>query len=209
MLPITRVPETIAKGMAHFRPIFCRQEGFDHVSRYVTGLILRPNKPLQGMYALQVWDQQAPSRRAMPAGVFEAGWDDAALLQQQRAVVARDYRGHGRAVISLDWTLGHHERGPKMYAVQRAYDSVAHRTTVLQTVGTAVVANREGFDGLDVVVQDPLALSAEEAYLQSTATASDEQRAAVRQRLLELLHSQRHRRTYRKRTELVIEMVRQ
>jgi hypothetical protein len=195
--------------MAHFRPIFCRKEGFEHVSRYVTGLILSPNKTLQGMYDLQVWDQQAPSRRAMHAGVFEAGWDDAALMQQHRAVVARDYRGHGRAVISLDWTLVHHERGPKIYAVQRAYDYVAHRTTLLQTVVTAVVANREGFDGLDVVVQDPLALSAEEAYLQSTAKASYEQMAAVRQRLLELLHYQLHRRTYRKRTELVIEMVRQ
>ena len=78
MLPITRVPETIAQGMAHFRPLFCRKEGFEHVSRYVTGLVLSPHKTLQGMYDLQVWGQRAPSRRAMPAGVFEAGWDDAA-----------------------------------------------------------------------------------------------------------------------------------
>jgi hypothetical protein len=195
--------------MANFRTIFCRQEGFEHVSRYVTGLVISPNKTLQGMYDLQVWDQQAPSRRAMHAGVFEAGWDDAALMQQHRAVVAGDYREHGRTVISLDWTLVHHERGPKIHAVQRAYDYVAHRTTLLQTVVTAVVANRKGFDGLDVVVQDPLALAAEEAYLQTTAKASYEQMATVQQRLLELLHYQLHRRTYRKRTELVIEMVRQ
>jgi hypothetical protein len=209
MLPITRVPETIAKGMAHFRPIFCRQEGFEHVSRYVTGLILRPNKTLQGIYDLQVWDRQAPSRRAMHAGVFEAGWNDAALMQQHRAMVASDYRGQSRAVISLDWTLVHHERGPKIYAVQRAYDYVAHRTTLLQTVVTAVVSNREVFDGLDVVVQDPLALAAEEAYLQSTAQASYEQMTAVRQRLLELLHHHLHRRSYRKRTEMVLDLVRQ
>jgi hypothetical protein len=145
----------------------------------------------------------------MHAGVFEAGWDDAALMQQHRAVVAGDYHGHGRAVISLDWTLVHHERGPKIYAVQRAYDYVTHRTTLLQTVVTAVVANHEVFDGLDVVVQDPLALSAEEAYLQITAKASYEQMAAVRQRLLELLHYQLHRRSYRKRTEIVIDIVRQ
>jgi hypothetical protein len=209
MLPITRVPETIAKGMANFRTIFCRKEGFEHVSRYVTGLIMSPNKTLQGMYDLQVWDKQAPSRRAMHAGVFEAGWDDTALMQQHRAGVAGDYRGRGRTVISLDWTLVHHERGPKIYAVQRAYDYVAHRTTLLQTVVTAVVASREVFDGLDVVVQDPLALPAEEAYLQMTAKANYEQMVEVQQRLLELLHYQLHRRTYRKRTELVIEMVRQ
>ena len=209
MLPITRVPETIAKGMAKFRPLFCREEGFEHVSRYVTGLVVSPNKTLQGIYDLQVWERQAPSRRAMHAGVFEAGWDDTALMQRHRAAVAGEYRGGGRAVISLDWTLVHHERGPKIYAVSRTYDYVAHRTTLLQTVVTAVVANRAGLDGLDVLVQDPLDLHAEEAYLQATAKVSYEQMAEVRQRVLELLHHQLHRRTYRKRTELVVEVVQQ
>ena len=53
MLPITRVPETIAQGMAKFRSVFCREEGFEHVSRYVPGLVMSPNKTLQGMYDLQ------------------------------------------------------------------------------------------------------------------------------------------------------------
>src|SRR5499426_601189 len=179
MLPITRVPETIAQGMAKFRSVFCREEGFEHVSRYVTGLVMSPNKTLQGIYDLQVWDRQAPSRRAMHAGVFEAGWDDTALMQRHRAEVAADYRGRGRAVISLDWTLAHHERGPKNYGVRRVYNYVAHRTTLLQTVVTAGVANREVFDGLDVIVQDPLDLRAEEAYLQETAKTSYVQREAV------------------------------
>ena len=209
MLPITRVPETIAQGMAKFRSVFCREEGFEHVSRYVTGLVMSPNKTLQGIYDLQVWEREAPSRRAMHAGVFEAGWDDQGLMQRHRAAVAGDYHRCGRAVISLDWTHAHHERGPKIYAVRRAYDYVAHRTALFQTVVTAVVANREGIDGLDVIVQDPLDLHAEEAYLHTTAKASYEQMDEGRQRLLELLHHQLHRRTSRKRTELVIEIVRQ
>ena len=93
MLPITRVPETIANGMAKFRPVFCREEGFDHVSRYVTGLVISPNKTLQGIYDLQVWEGERPSRRAMHAGVFEAGWDDDALMQRHRAAIAPDDRG--------------------------------------------------------------------------------------------------------------------
>ena len=88
MLLITCVPETIAQGMAKFRSVFCREEGFEHVSRYVTGLVLSPNKTLQGMYDLQVWEKRAPSRRAMHAGVFEAGWDDDMLMQRHRAEVA-------------------------------------------------------------------------------------------------------------------------
>src|SRR6266511_6313788 len=89
MLPITGVPETIARGMAAFRDLFCRAEGFEHVSRYVTGLILSPNKTLQGIYDLQVWGTDGkPSRRAMHEAVFEAGWDADALLPLHRQVVA-------------------------------------------------------------------------------------------------------------------------
>lgn len=209
MLPITRVPETIAQGMAKFRSIFCREEGFEHVSRYVTGLVVSPNKTLQGIYDCQVWDGKTPSRRAMHAGVFEAGWDDDALMQRHRGEIAGDYRRHSRAVIALDWTLAHHERGPKIYGVRRAYDYVAHRTTLFQTVVTAVVATRTLCDGLEVSVQNPLDLTAEEAYLQATAQTSYAQMDAARQRLLEVLHHQLHKRVYRKRTEIVVEMVRQ
>src|SRR5919108_1609279 len=49
MLPITGVPETIARGMAGFRDLLCRKEGFEHASRYVTGLIISPNKTRQGI----------------------------------------------------------------------------------------------------------------------------------------------------------------
>jgi len=76
-------------------------------------------------------------------------------------------------------------------------------------VVTAVVANREVFDGLDVVVQDPLDLPAEEADLQTTAQASYAQMDEGRQRLLEWLPHQLHRQAYRKRTEIVVEIVRQ
>ena len=64
MIPIVEVPQTIAEQMKNYRDIFCREEGFDHVSRYVTGLIISPNKTLQGIYDLQVWENEAPSRRS-------------------------------------------------------------------------------------------------------------------------------------------------
>src|SRR5437764_14395253 len=117
MLPIIRVPEILAKGMESFRKVFCRAEGFEHICRFITGLILSPNKTLQRIYALQVWEGEAPSRRAMHEAVFESGWDSAAFIQQHRGEVAQAYQGRGRPVISLDWTLAHHERGPKIYAV--------------------------------------------------------------------------------------------
>ena len=60
MVPLVGVPETIRRGLAPYREVFCRAEGFEHISRYVTGLILSPNKTLQGIYDRQVWEPGAP-----------------------------------------------------------------------------------------------------------------------------------------------------
>ena len=87
MLPILEVPET--NGMTKYRDVFCRSEGFEHVSRYVTGLVISPNKTLGGIYNLQVWDGDKPSRRAMHEAVFEAGWDSDEFIRQHRAEVAK------------------------------------------------------------------------------------------------------------------------
>src|SRR5438067_13498296 len=127
MLPIIRVPEILAKGMESFRKVFRRMEGFEHICRFITGLILSPNKTLQGIYDLQVWEGEAPSRRAMHEAVFESGWDSEALIEHHRTEVAQAYQRRGRQVISLDWTLAHHERGPKIYAVTKTYRSLKLR----------------------------------------------------------------------------------
>src|SRR5919197_3679007 len=111
MLPITGIPETIAKGMAGFRDLFCRKEGFEHLTRYVTGLILRPNKTWQAIYGLQVWNRDTPSRRAMHEAIFEAGWGSQKLMKRHRSHVGRHHRGDGGEVISLDWALAPHEGG--------------------------------------------------------------------------------------------------
>lgn len=54
MLPMVEVPATIRKGRRPYRDLFRRAEGFEYVSRYGTGLVVSPNKTLQGIYADQV-----------------------------------------------------------------------------------------------------------------------------------------------------------
>ena len=209
MLPICEVPATIQQGLAPYRDLFCRDEGFTPISRYLTGLILSPNKTLQGIYDLQVWDTESPSRRAMHAAVFEAQWDAEALMPRHRAVVAQDHGRQGREVISLDWTLAHHEWGPKIYGVTKSYDYGERRMARFQTVVTAVVANRALVDGIEVRVQEPSVRAAEEAYLQATARESYGQMEHVRARLLKVLHHLQHRFAYKKRTAIVVEIVEQ
>ena len=190
MVPLVGVPEIIRRGLAPYREVFCRAEGFDHVSRYVTGLLLSPNKTLQGIYDVQVWEPGVPhSRRAMHEAVFEAGWAADALMPHHRAVIAGAHRGHGREVISLDWTYAHHERGLKIWGVKKAWDHVAQRLAPYQTVVTAVVANRGRLDGIEVVVQQPDRHEEEMAYLHETVQASYAQMEAARGRLLELLEA--------------------
>jgi hypothetical protein len=209
MLPICGVPETIRRGMMKYRELFCRDAGFEHVSRYVTGLILSPNKTLQGIYALQIWEGEPPSRRAMHEAVLATGWDAERLMPHHRAVVAAEHRRRGREVISLDGTLAHHEWGPEIWGVTQSYDYVERRMARFQTVVTAVIAHRQVIDGIEVVVQQPSVRDAEEAYLRATGQERYEQLGKARERLLDLLHHLRHRREYKKRTEIVVEIVKQ
>ncbi len=210
MLPLIGVPPTIAAGMAPYRDVFCRDEGFAHVCRYVTGLILSPNKTLQGIYAQLVKaEAQQFSRRAMHEAVFEARWKLQKLMIGHRQERGIDYQGRGRAVIGLDWTLSHHEQGAKIFGVKRAYDYVEKRMSRYQTVVTAVIANRERFDGLEVVVQLPKYEEEEKAYLEMTAQESYTDMEQVRPRIIELLHYQKNRLAYRKRTQIAVAIVEQ
>jgi hypothetical protein len=207
MLPMVGVPETIRRGMRPYRKLFGRAEGCEHIGRYVTGLILSPNKTLQGIYDGQVWEGDKPSRRAMHEAVFEAGWDAEGLLPRHRAVIAPEHQGRGREVISLDWTLVHHERGPQIYGTAKSYDYVEKRMGRFQTVVTAVIANRQLIDGIDLHVQEPSVCAEEETYLKATVQESYTQMERARERLLELLHHLQHRLAYKKRTEIVVEVV--
>jgi hypothetical protein len=130
-------------------------------------------------------------------------------MKRHRAEIAKDHRGRGREVLSLDWTYAHHERGPKIWGVKKAWDHIEKRLTHYQTVVTAVIANRALIDGVDVVVQSPALHEEEIAYLQETVRENYTQMAAARERLLELLHHELHQRTYKKRTVMVLELVQQ
>src|SRR5262245_17065858 len=78
-----------------------------------------------------------------------------------------------------------------------------------QTTVTAVIANRQLIDGIEAQIQAPNGCKEEEAYLKATVQASYEQREQARTRLLELLHHVKHRLAYKKRTEIVVEIVKQ
>jgi hypothetical protein len=121
MFPSLAIPPSVREVLRQYREVFCRDEGVDWVSWYITGLLVSPNNTLQGIYDLPVFPdrEQRPSRRAMHEAVFEAGGEPDRLAQQHRQYIAADYRGKGRVVMSLDWTYAHHARGAKLSGVKK------------------------------------------------------------------------------------------
>jgi hypothetical protein len=168
-----------------------------------------PNKPLQGIDADQVWEGDKPSRRARQEAVFEAGWEAEELLPRPRGLSAPEHHQRGREVISWDWTLVHHERGPQIYGTTKSYDYGERWRARFQPVVTAVIAKRQLIDGIDRQIQEPSVCQEEEAYWHATVPATYEQMEQARARIVELLHHIGHRLAYKKRTEIVGEMVAQ
>ena len=64
MLPLVGIPASIAKFLQSYRKVFRKEAGSKHISRYINGLVMSPNKTLQGIYSQLVWDEeQKISRR--------------------------------------------------------------------------------------------------------------------------------------------------
>jgi hypothetical protein len=120
MLPVIGVPKTVQQQRRPYRDLFRRSEGCEYVSRDIPGLLVSPNKPLPGIHANQVWEENKPHYRAMQQAVCEAGWKAEEGLPRHRKLVAPEHCKRGREVRWWDWTLGHHERGPHIEGVTKS-----------------------------------------------------------------------------------------
>ena len=93
--------------------------------------------------------------------------------------------------------------------MKKLYDYVEGKMSRYQTIVTATIANQEIIDGIEVVVQEPNYEKEELDYLKMTCQESYEEMEQVRERLIELLHYQKNRLAYRKRTEIAVDIVKQ
>lgn len=143
MLPLVGIPATIEKWLKSYRQVFGKEAGFQHINRYISGLLMSSNKTaarghgqapdlksgepvtLQGIYNQIVWSEgKQTSRRGMHEAVFEAGWKHQELMAQHRRILAPIHKGIGREVIALDWTFSYHPYSQKIWGSKEAYDYV-------------------------------------------------------------------------------------
>ena len=137
--------------MDSYRNIFFKDSGFNSICRYVSGLILSPNKTLQGIHSFQSYLHDSTSRRSMHEAVFESNWDDEELMLKYRQNLRNEYsKGKGLSVVSLDWTFNHHEYGKQIYGVKKQFDYVNGRYSYCQTIPTATASNSERLDCIDI-----------------------------------------------------------
>ena len=203
MLPITQIPSSIWKGLQDCRELFCRDAGFEHIGRYITGLIVSPDKTLQGIHDMQVWpEDKQVSSRAMHEAVFEAGRQSDELMPRHRKQVSTKYKGKGRYTISIDWTYSHHTRGPEIYGVKKGFDYAKGGYGLFLTVLTAAAANARRRDGIETEILLPAESPKEKACLKATAGQERDSPEAAHERMPELLHYHAHRQAYRKITEI-------
>ncbi len=175
MLPLVGIPATISKFLKSYRQVFRKETGFQHISRYINGLLMSPNKTLQGIYSQLVWDEeQKVSRRAMHEAVFEAGWNHQELMKQHRTInyVSRTSRKRKRNNCK---GIGHF---PIILIVRkfsqpnkRMIMSIDAGVAILPVV-TASISNGQRVDGIAVKVQHPNYEKEELAYLEMTAQES-------------------------------------
>jgi hypothetical protein len=130
-------------------------------------------------------------------------------MECHRGKIAPNYRGKGRAVISVDWTFSYHPYSQKIYGAKAGYDYVHGCKSRYQTIVTAAIANANRVDGIGVEVQQPNYQKEELTYLKMTRQENYERMEQVRERLIELLHYHQHKMSYKKRTEMAVEMVKQ
>ncbi len=209
MIPILEIPSTIQEFLKTYRSAFVREAGFEHVSRYITGLLTSPNKTLQAIHQLQRWPEGQPrTRRAMHEAIFEGAWKPETLSQLHWDNIDTQTRSRGKRVLWLDWTFLHHPKGPKIWGNDKKYDYVERRYTRYQTLVTFGLCTPNRVDGLSVELQAPR-LQEEEEYLRQTSKSSFESMEKARERLLDMLAHWEHRKQYVKRTDIAAELIRQ
>ncbi len=210
MCAIVEIPDSIREYIKSYEDIFFGENEFELVGRYITGLIISPNKTLQGIYDIQRWPDGNISRRSMHNKIFNGSWDYQEIMANHRSNVAADHQGnHGKEVIALDWTLGHHSRGKMIHGVHWQYDYAARHNSFSQLILTATISNSKLIDGLDFIVHEPSLEKKEKDYLNATAKNKEDykKKEELYYRMSELLHFRVDQMKYKKRTEQFCEVV--
>lgn len=204
ILPIVKIPKSIAQGLAIYRPLFPRRESYEHIQQYCTGLVVLERPSIQRLSQCLV---EGPSQSALNKAITESPWS-AEAMNQKRLQSITPFHHNGVTIGIVDSTFIHHPRGQNIYGVYQYWDYIENRYTFAIQLVTSAISTNDRLDAFDYRIYHRSYEAQEQCYLQHTALDDSEtDRAVWGKRLIEALCFERNRRQAKTKSQLAVELI--
>ena len=204
IIPIVKIPASIADGLSIYRNLFPRSETYHHIEQYCTGLVVLEKPSIQRMSECLV---NGPCQSSLNKAITLSPWSQQAV-NQKRVESITPYHQAGFTVGIVDSTFIHHPRGQSIYGVYKYWDYVENQYTYAIQLVTAAVSTGDRVDAFDYRIYHRGFETQERRYMQHTAVAEKEtDKVLLGQRLAQLLAYQRNRLQAKTKSELAVELI--
>ena len=210
-LPIVQFPDIVVNNLSHFASVFTTEEQKKHFCEYVTGLLVGDKATITAINALFLNKNDQSSLNKF---ITQASWDEVALnrlrvdLELNRLYRRPINEEAGRLI--LDDTLAHHTRC-SMDALAYLHDHSIGRNVWAHDVVTSYYVNRKDQFPINLRLYLQFNQKYERKLRESMAQAWGERPslATNRQYLATLISQHYRQQTYRSKTDLGAELVRE
>ena len=210
-LPIVQFPSIVVDNLVHFAPVFATEEQVKHFCEYVTGLIAGDKATVAAINALFL---NKNDQSALNKFLTQADWDEGEL--NRRRIQLELTRLHRRPVspragrLILDDTLAHHTKC-SMEGLAYLKDHALNRYVWAHNVVTSYYVNRDDQFPVDFRLYLQFRQKQELATLrqEATALATSPTLEGYHQYLVDLLSFHLRRQTFRSKTQLAADLVRE
>ncbi|MBI1925550.1 transposase [Candidatus Poribacteria bacterium] len=204
ILPIVKIPKSIAQGLAIYRPLFPRRESYEHKEQYCTGLVVLERPSIQRLSQCLV---EGPSQSALNKAITESPWS-ACAMNQKRLQSMTPFHHNGVTIGIVDSTFIHHPRGQNIYGVYPYWDYVENRYTFAIQLVTGAISTNDRLEANDYRIYHRSDEAQEPCDLQHTALDDSETDQAVwGKRLIEAVCFERSRRQAKTKSQLAVELI--
>jgi len=204
IVPIVSIPPSIASGLSGYKDLFPRCETYQHIQEYCTGMAVLERPSIQRMSQCFV---DGPCQSSLNKAITASPWSEEAVNQRHVELIVPHHR-NGFTVGILDSTFIHHPRGQSIYGVYKYWDYVEKQYTYAIQLVTAAVSTNDRLDGFGYRIYHRSFERQEHLYLEHTALPDDKPDIdTLRNRLVELLSFQLHKRQARTKSQLAVELI--
>ncbi len=204
IIPIVKIPASIADGLSIYRNLFPRRETYEHIQQYCTGLVVLDKPSILRMSQCLV---NGPCQSSLNKAITSSPWSEQAVNDRRIESVA-PYHQTGLTIGIVDSTFIHHPRGQNIYGVYKYWDYVENHYTYAIQLVTAAVSTGDRLDPFEYRIYHRSFDAQEKRYLQHT-TVEDSQtdKAVFGQRLAELIAYRRNRLQAKTKSQLAVELI--